>query len=79
VARARSVNDIRFVASKVSGEGDLRHVARLMGGEVFTSVPLDEAVASAERQGVALLDAAPDSDAVRAIEGLAEKLEPSVR
>jgi CO dehydrogenase maturation factor len=79
VARARSVDDIRFVASKVAGEEDVRHIERLVGAKVFASVPLDEAVASAERRGVALLDAAPEAEAVRAIEGLAEKLEPSVR
>lgn len=75
VARARSVTDIRFVASKVSGRRDIRQIERLVAGPVFASVPLDEAVTDAERKGIALLDAAPDSDAVDAIERLADKLD----
>lgn len=75
VARARSVNDVRFVASKVNGRDDLAHIERLIGESVFASVPLDGAIARTERHGVAALDAAPDSEAVRAIEGLAEKLD----
>jgi CO dehydrogenase maturation factor len=75
VAGARSVTDVRFVASKVSGDADVRDVERLLDAEVFASVPVDEAVASAERRGVALLDAAPDSEAVSAISHLADRLE----
>jgi CO dehydrogenase maturation factor len=75
VALARSATDIRFVASKVSDGADVRCVEGLVDGPVFASVPLDQAVAAAERQGVALLDAAPDSDAVLAIERLADKIE----
>ena len=75
VADARSVKDLRFVASKVGGRRDVRHVEKLIGTEVFASVPFDPAVAEAERDGVALLDAAPDSGAVSAIEDLAVRLD----
>jgi CO dehydrogenase maturation factor len=74
VAAARSVPDVRFIASKVSGRGDVRHIERLVGATVIASIPLDDAVVHAERDGVALIDAAPKSDAVRAIERLAETL-----
>ena len=75
VANVRSVNDVRFVASKVSGVRDIRHVEKLVGTKVFASVPLDPAVADAERDGVSILDVSPDSDAVRAIDDLADKLD----
>jgi nitrogenase subunit NifH len=68
------VSDVRFVASKVSGGEDVRHIERLVGATVFASIPLDEAVVDAERDGVALIDAVPESDAVRAIERLAEEI-----
>jgi CO dehydrogenase maturation factor len=75
VARARDATDIRFVASKVRGKRDLRHVERLIGEPLFASVPLDPAVADAERKGIALLDAAPDSEAVAAIGRLGDELD----
>ena len=74
VAKARGVTDARFIASKVEGARDVKHVEKLVGQSVFASVPKDDAVSAAERDGVALLDAAPESPAVRAIESLAEKL-----
>jgi CO dehydrogenase maturation factor len=75
VARARSVDDIRFVASKVSDEEEVHRIEELVGAKLFACVPLDEAVARAEQDGVALLDAAPDAEAVAAIERLADRLE----
>ena len=74
VARARGVTDARFIASKVEGARDVKHVEKLVGHSVFASVPKDDAVSQAEREGCALLDAAPESSAVDAIERLADKL-----
>jgi CO dehydrogenase nickel-insertion accessory protein CooC1 len=74
VANARGVTDVRFVASKVDGKGDVRLVERLLGKRVYGSVPHDEAVAAAEREGAALLDMAPESPVVAAIERLADLL-----
>jgi CO dehydrogenase maturation factor len=74
VANARGVTDVRFVASKVDGKGDVRLVEKLVGKRVYGSVPHDEAVAAAERDGVALLDAAPESPVVAAIKRLADRL-----
>ena len=73
-ARAREATDIRFVASKVSGERDREHVERLVGVPVFASVPLDPAVADAERKA-RCFDAAPGSDAVAAISRLADQMD----
>jgi Flp pilus assembly CpaE family ATPase len=69
------VDDIRFVASKVSDQEEVHRIEELVGAKHFASVPLDEAVARAEQDGVALLDAAPDAEAVAAIERLADRLE----
>jgi Flp pilus assembly CpaE family ATPase len=48
----------------------------MLGEPVFASVPADEAVAEADRLGVALIDHAPASAAARAIEDLADRLVP---
>ena len=74
VAKARGVTDARFIASKVEGSRDVKHVEKLVGASVYASIPKDTAVSEAERAGVALLDAAPGSSAVRAIERLADAL-----
>ncbi|MBA2461773.1 MAG: hypothetical protein H0V45_08435 [Actinobacteria bacterium] len=73
IARARNV-DIVTIASQVRARGDSRLVERVVGEPVLLSVPYDEAVAKAEREGVALLDHAPRARAVRAIEHLADEL-----
>ena len=63
------------VASKVTEEGDLELVAEMLGEPVVTAIPLDRDVAAAERAGLAPIDAAPDSAAVRAITAFADTLE----
>jgi CO dehydrogenase maturation factor len=75
IARLHRGAEVCFVASKVRGAGDHKLVKRLVGEPVIASIPLDEEVVAAERRGVALLDAAPRSRAVRAIESLAQTLE----
>ena len=73
IVRSRGDVEVRVVASKTV-PGDDEHVARMVGEPVFASIPFDPAVAEAERRGVALLDAAPESPAVRAITQIAERL-----
>ena len=63
------------VASKVTGAADRRAVERMLGEPVVTAIPADRAVAVAERAGVAPIDHAPRSPAMRAIETLADTLE----
>jgi len=74
LARTRNPEGVRFVANRVQGEDDVRHVERLLGEPVFASVPADEAVTAAERIGVATIDHAPGSPTVAAIERLIAQL-----
>jgi CO dehydrogenase nickel-insertion accessory protein CooC1 len=74
IVRSRGDVDIRVVASKVRDGDDAEAVAAMVGEPVFASIPLDSAVAEAERRGVPLIDHAPDSPATRAIAALAERL-----
>jgi len=62
------------VASKVTRPDDADLVQEVLGRPVVASVPADEAVAATDRRGVALIDDAPDSPAVRAIEELVDGL-----
>lgn len=77
VARiARMEEGVRavFVANRVFGPEDVRRVEELVGEPVVAAVPADEGVAEAERLGVAPIDHAPDSPAVREIERLVAEL-----
>ena len=62
------------VASKVREPDDVDLVTRRTGLEVVAAVPWDEALAEAERQRRAPIDAAPDCPAVQAVESLADLL-----
>jgi CO dehydrogenase maturation factor len=64
-----------LVVNKVDADGDAERVQEFLGVPLIAVVPVDEGVRSAERAGVALLDHAPDSAAVRAIERLADALD----
>ena len=62
------------VANKVAEPGDADRVAARSGLEVVASVPLDRDFADAERAGRAPLDVVPESEAVRAVACLVERL-----
>lgn len=66
-----------LVVNKVDHDDDVRWVEERMGLRALASVPLDAAVATADRRGVALLDHDPDAPAVHAIGALADRLEES--
>ena len=74
IARMREGVRAVFVANRVTGADDVRHVEGLVGEPVMAAVPADEAVAHAERRGVAPVDHAPDSPAVVEIERLVAEL-----
>jgi len=75
IARARrTAPAILVVANKVTGAADAGRVGRLVREPVVVAVPADDAVAAADRLGLAPLDHAPDSPAVRAIGGLVDQL-----
>ncbi len=74
IVRSRSGVTVRVVANKVAGAEDVERVEELVGETVFAAVPRDEAVASADRLGVALIDHDPASPAATAIAELADRL-----
>ena len=74
IARDHRDAQVLFVASKTKGAAGRRTVERLIGEKVAVVVPLDPAIAAAERAGEAAIDAAPDSKAVAAIGSLADRL-----
>ena len=67
--------DFSLVVNKAAADDDVRRVEEFLGVPLIAIVPVDEGVRSAERAGVALLDHAPDSAAVHAIELLADSLD----
>lgn len=75
LARGPLGADVVFVASKISTPDERRRVERLLGERVDLEIPADRAVTDAERRRVAVIDAAPDSPVVRAIERLADIIE----
>jgi len=62
------------VVSKAREPGDAELVSRRTGLEVIATIPWDEALADAERQRLAPIDAAPHCPAVEAVELLANNL-----
>jgi len=62
------------VVNKAVDPADSEHVARFTKLRVVGVVPADPAVWAAERAGVALIDAAPASPAVKAITSLVESI-----
>lgn len=63
------------VANKVQDESDIGLIEERLGEPVFAQIPFDPEVSEAERLGVPLIEHAPDSAAVHAIERLIEALE----
>jgi CO dehydrogenase maturation factor len=77
LARGLGVPTLYAVANKVQSERDELAI-RAYGAEhdlpVLAVVPFDSEVSEAEREGVAILDSAPDAAAVSAIEEVAREL-----
>jgi CO dehydrogenase maturation factor len=65
---------VAVVANRVRDEADAERVRRAFPTTEVVVVPDDEAVAAAERLGVAPLDAAPDAPAVGVLAALAARL-----
>jgi CO dehydrogenase maturation factor len=72
IARGPLGADVLFVASKVNGPDERRLVERLLGENVDLVVPSDPAVADAERNLRAVIDVAPRSELVHAVQRLAD-------
>ena len=77
LARELGVARVWAVANKLRTERDeaaVREYCERHGIEVLAAVPFDEQVTEADNLGRALLDYAPDSRAVQAIERLVDEL-----
>lgn len=74
LVRMRDGTRLAFVANRVQGERDVRHIEGLIGEPVLASVPADDDVATAERLGIAPIDHVPEASAVAAIERLVEAM-----
>ncbi|HEV2059087.1 MAG TPA: ArsA-related P-loop ATPase [Solirubrobacteraceae bacterium] len=75
LARGPLGADVVFAASKVSGGEDRERVERLLGEKVDIEIPADQAVRDAEARQVAVIDDAPGSPVVRAVQQLADIIE----
>jgi CO dehydrogenase nickel-insertion accessory protein CooC1 len=71
IAESRAA--VSVVANKVRDPAELAEVRATLGVEPFV-VPADGAIEQADRDGVAPIDSAPDSPAVRALLELAARL-----
>ena len=66
-----------IVANRVLDYDDEARVRSAFEAHEVVVVPYDSAVADADRAGLAVLDTAPDSPAVRALAALADRLTPA--
>ena len=62
------------IANKVRDDDDLERIAERTGLDVIGAVPLDDAMAEADRRGRPVVDDAPESPAVKAIDSIVERL-----
>jgi len=62
------------IVSKAREPGDADTVSRRTGLEVVATIPWDEALADAEKRGLAPIDAAPNCPAVEAVQSLTDVL-----
>ena len=72
------IERIGFIGNRATGPADVERMeafAAERGCELLIAVPEDSAVPAADRASMCVLDTAPDSEAVRAIGRLAERLE----
>lgn len=71
------IERVAFVGNRVrpGDEAVLREFVASLDADLLAAIPEDPAVASADREGHCLLDAAPQSPAVVAIQQLADDLE----
>ena len=75
LAATGAAPQVLAVANKVRQPGDADVVAAGTGLDVVAAVPLDAALADADRRGHALVDADPDAPSVAAVRSLVEALQ----
>ncbi|RLG87402.1 MAG: cobalamin biosynthesis protein CobN [Thermoprotei archaeon] len=74
-----NIKRFEFVANKIRKESDNEFIEKYINTKVFEVIPYDEAVVEADALGISLLDYAPNSPAVKAIEKLKSKILDIVR
>ena len=77
LAKDLGIDRVALVANKIRDERDraaVEEFARANGLDIAGVIPFDEEMPEAERAGVAPLDHAPDTAAIAAIGGLAERM-----
>ena len=62
------------IANRLTGEADLEAIRSVLGDYEYVAVPDEPAIAGADRDGLAPIDADPDSAGVRALVELADRL-----
>lgn len=78
LARQLAVAGVGFIANRIGSPDDeriVRSFAADLGRDVLAVMPEDDAVIRADQAGQCVLDSAPDSPIVQAIEGLAGSIE----
>lgn len=77
LARQLGIPSVQLIANKVKDRGGAERLSRIASEHrlgLLGEIPYDEAVMEADDAGLAVLDAAPDSPAVQAMELLAERI-----
>lgn len=74
LALEKSLGRVVVVGNRVRDGDDRERLERAFGGHELVLVPDDAQVRRADRDGVAPLDHDPDSPAVTALQGLADRL-----
>jgi len=74
-----NIKRFEFIANKIRKESDNEFIKKYIKTNIFEAIPYDEAVAEADALGISLLDYAPNSPAVKAIERLKNKLLSVIR
>lgn len=77
LARELGVRSVHAIANKVRGDADAKAIEEFCNARSITLlgvVPHDDAVLEADRDGGAVLDRAPASPSMRAIEQIADRL-----
>ncbi len=72
------IGRVAFIGNRATGPADVERMAAFAterGCELLVAIPEDPAVPAADRASRCVLDTAPDSEAVRAIGRLAERIE----
>lgn len=76
LAAEKSLGRVVVVASRIRSDEELAAIRSALPGQEIVAIPDDPAIVTADRQGVAPLDLAPDAPAVQALCALAHSLLP---